>query len=144
MLTLVGVVGVKSSAEVLREKPVGGESGVRGVEMALGGIGGGGGVRWLRGETSGGVPGVEAGKPLLRPPPLQLSPSTPSPTSCSHPNMADDGHFLPILLGSTGGGASSSPPRLTDLAGRSPTLGGKGGNDSSEPCESHHEEFKES
>lgn len=92
MLTLVGVVGVKSSAEVLREKPVGGESGVRGVEMALGGIGGGGGVRWLRGETSGGVPGVEAGKPLLRPPPLQPSPSTPSPTSCSHPNMADDGH----------------------------------------------------
>lgn len=60
---------------------MGGESGVRGVESDFGGMGGGGGVRWLRGESNGGVPGVEAGKPLLRPPPILLQPSKPSPTS---------------------------------------------------------------
>lgn len=81
MYILVGVVGVKSSPEVLRVKLEGGDSGVSGVEVDLGGIGGGGGVRWLRGESNGGVPGVEAGKPLLRPPPLLLLPSTPSPRS---------------------------------------------------------------
>lgn len=80
-ILLVGVVGVKSSADVLREKPVGGDRGVRGVESDFGGMGGGGGVRRLRGDSSGGVPGVEAGKPLLRPPPLLLQPSKPSPTS---------------------------------------------------------------
>lgn len=97
MLALVGVVGVRSSESIA--KP---EGGVRGVEMALGGMGGGGGVRWVRGESSGGVPGVEAGKPLLRPPPplLLLHPSTPSPTSWSHPNMALDEHCTELHLSS--------------------------------------------